>query len=64
MINSIWIIKDSGQNLFYKSFNNTTTNIDKDLLSGFFVALENFANESGKGQIDSLILRHAKAGKE
>ncbi|MFX1450538.1 MAG: Rab family GTPase [Promethearchaeota archaeon] len=60
MINSIWIIKDSGQNLFYKNFHNPITDIDKDLLSGFFVAIENFANESGKGQIDSLILKDAK----
>ncbi|NVM04336.1 MAG: GTP-binding protein [Candidatus Helarchaeota archaeon] len=60
MINSIWIIKNSGQNLFYKNFNDTTSNIDKDLLSGFFVAIDNFANESGKGKIDSLILKDAK----
>ncbi len=60
MINSIWIIKNSGQNLFYKNFNKTTSNIDNDLFSGFFVALDNFANESGKGNIDSIILKDAK----
>ena len=60
MINYIWIIKDSGENLFYKNFGKSPIQLDENLISGLFVALNNFAKESGKGAIDSLILKDAK----
>ena len=34
--------------------------LDENLISGLFIALNNFAKESGKGAIDSLILKDAK----
>lgn len=58
MINNIWIIKDTGQNLFYRSFGSAM--MDENLISGLFVALNSFAKESGKGSIDSLILKDEK----
>ena len=60
MINYIWIIKITGENLFYKNFGKSKIGMDEDLISGFFVALNNFARESAKGAIDSLILKNAK----
>ncbi|MHA1380059.1 MAG: hypothetical protein ACTSRG_16935 [Candidatus Helarchaeota archaeon] len=59
MINHIWIIKDSGENLFHKDFETSMT-LDENLISGLFIALNTFAKESGKGAIDSLILKDAK----
>ena len=34
--------------------------MEEDLISGFFIALDNFAKESGKGAIDSITLKDAK----
>ncbi len=60
MINNIWIIKNSGENLFHKNFGNSTIQMGEDLISGFFIALDTFAKESGKGEIDSISLKDAK----
>ncbi|NVM04609.1 MAG: GTP-binding protein [Candidatus Helarchaeota archaeon] len=60
MINHIWIIKNSGENLFHKNFGKSTMQMGEDLISGFFIALDTFAKESGKGEIDSITLKDAK----
>ncbi|MFX0132792.1 MAG: Rab family GTPase [Candidatus Hodarchaeota archaeon] len=59
MINYIWIIKDSGENLFYKTFG-STMQLDESLISGLFMALNLFVKESGKGDIDFLVLKDEK----
>ena len=59
MINYIWIIKDSGENLFYKTFGSTIL-LDESLISGLFMALNLFVKESGKGAIDYLVLKDEK----
>ncbi len=60
MIHNIWIIRNSGENLYYKDFGEVKSRISQDLLSGFFIAIDNFAKASGKGAIDSLVLKDAK----
>ncbi|MFX1450537.1 MAG: Rab family GTPase [Promethearchaeota archaeon] len=60
MIHNIWIIKNSGENLYYKDFGESSQPLSEDLLSGFFIALDNFAKASGRGAIDSLVLKGAK----
>ncbi|MFX0134637.1 MAG: Rab family GTPase [Candidatus Hodarchaeota archaeon] len=60
MINHLWIIKNSGENLFHKNFGKSTLQMEEDLISGFFIALDTFAKQSGKGEIDSITLKDAK----
>ncbi|NVM04337.1 MAG: GTP-binding protein [Candidatus Helarchaeota archaeon] len=60
MIHNIWIIRNSGENLYYKDFGKFRSQLSEDLLSGFFIALDSFAKASGKGAIDSLVLKDAK----
>ncbi|MHA1405745.1 MAG: hypothetical protein ACTSSI_18435 [Candidatus Helarchaeota archaeon] len=52
MIRNLWIILESGANLFQKNFGDKTT-LDESLISGLFLALTNFAKSSGAGDIDS-----------
>ncbi|MHA1798284.1 MAG: hypothetical protein ACTSVY_07515 [Candidatus Helarchaeota archaeon] len=60
MINNIWIIKESGQNLYTRTFSESDSGLDENLISGLFMAVSSFAKSAGKDEMDSLGMKNKK----
>jgi len=60
MINNIWIIKDSGQNLFTRTYTSGESGLDHALITGLFMAVASFAETAGKDEMDSIGMKNKK----
>ena len=60
MINNIWIIKDSGQNLYTRTFTTGESGLDENLITGLFMAVASFAESAGKDEMDSIGMKNKK----
>ena len=63
LINNIWIIKESGENLYTRSFGlgeSRESGLDENLISGLFIAVSSFAKSAGKDEMVSLAMKNKK----
>ncbi len=60
LINNIWIIKDSGQNLYTRTFTSSESGLDETLITGLFMAVASFAESAGKDEMDSIGMKNKK----
>ncbi|NHI93040.1 MAG: hypothetical protein EAX96_11100 [Candidatus Lokiarchaeota archaeon] len=61
LIKNIWIIKETGENLYTRTFGESVHGgLDENLISGLFMAVANFAKSAGKDEMDSISMKNKK----